>query len=936
MKKKILCILLCISIILPCFVVFAFAESSDKYIEQGKAEGADEFVDVANYVENAGKPGCTDMVLLGIDSPKVKEVTYPGYDGEYFYFIEYDLVIYNPSLYALNFDSDVCGIAKTTIDKSKIISNSIEDADLKVRLSDSSTYNVLAPDSMFIRLTVRTVEVDESLGTKFFFDKLIINANNLSYELEANCSTEFNDIKLVIPFTDVISDLAWFTDNKHWDIYQTYKDHTENEPSFLFAYELGYGTSDPELYFYVFNPTGCDFGFSMVTIWGDLDPPNLELCSQSDAHLYKYKLEDPFENYCLESGDIRNYYIESTWVSTSNGTIEYQSPSHFAFSNNEIPEGYSEQFAYTYTADADSGLNFVFSDDIDCALCAGDEFRLYFSYKEFNAVDIIITEEFADRFEITYQDDYLSIICIEDYPTNVWNGNSFEFTNIITYSNLPRCIFCVPDEFKFTWSFRKAGTEEEIFDELFECICKINCDYFTYIPTTTYSTKRSSSDALYLKVNTEQVVELDLFDTYYRLDSSATGINLYQTLQSVYFTMPNSYLEKGDGNILNDRTVSAIEFEYNSAMMTPGIYTSDTSKTYLRSYIDVILEDKTFCTVFEPIFIDEDPWPKVYNADIILGDIDVLYHTGWGDVNLKVRDYNSHYSSFSYFFFGENYDFFEEVITSEEMLSAIKEKQSFDGELEYTHFVLHDYNTFDLKNVLDMSYEKMVEEFGFLRAFFLYNFGTKQTYMDSVNDIEAIRTVSGINLLTAINLDNDEFSNTYYVALSDVPTVKAQMQQAYDNNEAFVFLRFDVYDYYAADCYLNGDKLDNTFIFQGKYYENFDVINIELSNAFDKKVMAVKAESIDIATAVLSPGEEIDVLEPSDEEFYDSDNWNGQNSQNIKDFLQDIQDFFNNITTVIGVLIMLPVVIFGVWGVTSIVSLFTNRKRKDEQYDLLD
>lgn len=267
------------------------------------------------------------------------------------------------------------------------------------------------------------------------------------------------------------------------------------------------------------------------------------------------------------------------------------------------------------------------------------------------------------------------------------------------------------------------------------------------------------------------------------------------------------------------------------------------------------------------------------------------------------------------------------------MIAAIKEKQSFDGELEYTHLVLHDYDTYDLNNVINMPWEQMVEEFGWLKAIWFYNFGTKQTFMESRKDIEAIKTVSGAALLTAINMENDYFSEKYCVALSDVPTIKAQMQQAYNNNEAFVFFRFDVYDYYADECYLNGSKLDNTFIFQGKYYDNFDVLNIELSNAFDKKVYAVDAEPIDIAPAITSPYPVIeeDFLDPSDKEFYDPNNWDGQNSQNIKDFLQGIRDFFNNITVVIGVLLMMPVIIFGVWGVTWIIGLFTNnKKRKDE------
>lgn len=932
MKKKILCILLCVSIILPCFVVFSFAESSDKYIEQGKAEGADEFVDVANYVENAGKPGCTDLLVLGIDAAKVGEVIY---EGEAFRYIDYDFVIYNPMLYALNFDSDVCGSAKITLDKSQTVTDNITDCDFDVRLSADSTYNLLIPDSMFIRLTVRTIDINDALGTKFVFNKFIINANDVSFELDANCSTEFNDINLVIPYTDVVSDLAYFTEQTKWGIRDYYNNFTEEEPLVLFAYEVGYGTSEHALYVYIYNPTCLDVELDMLTVEDGLQPENLDLISLSSEHLEKYKLKN-LDYHCLVSGNIRNYYIAGINCYSSSDSKYYDNKSHFAFSDNEIPEGYSEKFSYTYTPEADSGNNEIYYIDSD-ELSAGDEFKIYFSYDEFNSADIILEKEYQDKFDVVFKDGYISLTVVENLSE--WGANVFEFSDIIAYSSLPYYVNwedvgrLVPEEFKFTWSFRKAGTEEEIFDELYEGVCKINCDYFTYIPTTTYSARASSSDELYLTVNSDQVVELELFDTYYRLDSSATGINLYQTLQSVYFTMPNSYLEKGDGNLLNDRTVSAIEFEYYSAMMTPGIYTSESSVLdYLEKFVG---EDVTNSDEYTFILYTKDYDHSVdidgnitYNCDYLLGKD---YFTTGSIINpiAVFIEPDKHLNSFNYLFYGENYDFFQEVISSEEMLSAIKEKQSYDGKLEYTHFVLHDYNTFDLKNILDMPYEKMVEKFGPIRAFFLYNFGTKQAYMDSINDIEAIRTVSGVNLLSAINLDNDKFSKTYYVALSDVSAVKGQMQEAYNNNEAFVFFRYDVYDYYAADVYDEKGKIDNTFLFQGKYYENFDIINIELSNVFDKKVFAEKAASIDIAPVITTPEEEMDILDPSDKEFGNPDNWNGQNSQNIKDFLQDIQDFFNNITAVIGILLMMPVIIFGVWGVTTVIGLFTNNKKKE-------
>ena len=70
MKKNIIALVLSLCTLLPTSLLFVnAAEPENEYVAQAKAEGFDNFCNVNNYVNNAGREGFDEMKVLRIDTP---------------------------------------------------------------------------------------------------------------------------------------------------------------------------------------------------------------------------------------------------------------------------------------------------------------------------------------------------------------------------------------------------------------------------------------------------------------------------------------------------------------------------------------------------------------------------------------------------------------------------------------------------------------------------------------------------------------------------------------------------------------------------------------------------------------------------------------------------------------------------------------------------
>ena len=71
--------------------------------------------------------------------------------------------------------------------------------------------------------------------------------------------------------------------------------------------------------------------------------------------------------------------------------------------------------------------------------------------------------------------------------------------------------------------------------------------------------------------------------------------------------------------------------------------------------------------------------------------------------------------------------------------------------------------------------------------------------------------------------------------------------------KVYTFLRFDTYDYYASDATISGlEHNGDAFIFQEKYYKDFDIIELGISNEQETIVYNVKMDPIDVMAGATS------------------------------------------------------------------------------------
>lgn len=208
----------------------------------------------------------------------------------------------------------------------------------------------------------------------------------------------------------------------------------------------------------------------------------------------------------------------------------------------------------------------------------------------------------------------------------------------------------------------------------------------------------------------------------------------------------------------------------------------------------------------------------------------------------------------------------DEFLTTDEVTQVIKNAHCFEcaftTDLKEKQYVLNFDETKTLSSFSDMTFSEMCDEFGFGSALCILLFGTTEKYQDSIKNIKCIETMSGMEISKALKVSDEVFASTYYVALSDVPNIKSQMKNALSNNESFVFVRFDVFDYYADytegvfienNSGVHTDYDDSVLLFQTKYYENLDILRMETSNGYATNVYDVEMEEIDTSSGATVP-----------------------------------------------------------------------------------
>lgn len=428
-------------------------------------------------------------------------------------------------------------------------------------------------------------------------------------------------------------------------------------------------------------------------------------------------------------------------------------------------------------------------------------------------------------------------------------------------------------------------------------------------------------DAVDISFYSDYISLTDVKNTFYRLNSSATGSGYYQTLSSVYFTIPDHLFELDDDDYNNDRCISSIKGEYYDNTTNIGVVTTDK-------------------TVYENLVKDRDMNDSYLYAGHIKTDIYDTYSSSYYRTRVGKGSKKTSNSTYSEIYnFEQSFSTYEFLYVVDELTDDIRIKLEDDilksdnpfskSSADTTTFYLIEDDVKELLSKKDWTFGKRVEESGLFGVIIDAIFNSDEELQDSIDDISVFYTLSGAKLSDKIasfySAETEDakkaLCDELLIDISDYDEVFRSMITAYENNRVFVLLRFDVYDYYFDFV---ADSEGSTCVFQDKYYKDFEILEIELENSLDSVVYKTSMNPISFVAGFSKP-----ISLPS----YDVPELNLPDL-NLPDFnLPDIDwpspsDFSSVLTSilviggvVLGVLVLMPI----------ISALFNSRRNKKNE-----
>lgn len=382
-----------------------------------------------------------------------------------------------------------------------------------------------------------------------------------------------------------------------------------------------------------------------------------------------------------------------------------------------------------------------------------------------------------------------------------------------------------------------------------------------------------------------QSVHLQVYDTNYRFGHK--GNNLYDDLQSVYFSLPNEYYRRwGDLSkitaewyqyktspmfVTTDMEAYSALFDMRNKRINEkgqlidenGNVLSEDVQTYWRvlweeTWVQAEYNLHIFEKGFNPVCredIDDDKW---YDGTIFGDD---SYHYSLGS-DLFEKDF-SFINRLDWIFpITKEIESLDDYrVSSEEVKKYIKdytntfpEQDKIQGKYASNLFERYDgdgyksnsFEVSDVQNYVDKNDNQ---------SFWEKLWGMNETATGSYSPIV---TISQGDLY----LSAEAFSDKYFVNKDDATKIIEFAKSSYENDETPVLLRFAKTDYYASNArfdYAEEDKFDMSdvdgYVAQEYVFLNFDILSLEYTSAdgFTKTVIGVVADSIDIINGLTAP-----------------------------------------------------------------------------------
>lgn len=905
----------CILVLCTLVSVFALpvlaADSAETTIDRsadiarGEELGFSDFIDVEAYANNAGNPGYDSLTVLRIDIPEVVETI--NEDGDYFYQWRIPVYFYNPQ--QLNF-------FVSDLNLNHIISDSsvaIQDADdsslstyfLHFDYLDSEReahagYEYMA-NFMFFKATVKghyesssLLESDE--GT-YYFDSIVLNAgkdlgsfNRFNIPIDKTIKLEGIDYKIDLTKPDY--DLSAFFGTDVKDVAAQYPANDDGNITMAYLYEREYGTKDYGLYLYLYNPAGLELvslGYSKqgkpvyasakMSFGSTLQVNDFALISASKTLLKLKCVSDLNVGYDLA---IRDYYISdiNIRVREDNEKTDYvvDCEAHYEYSESPLTDVEKRQFEYVYRiSDVIIGDLFDESDYEFCIFADTDnDYSLYVSEggKLVPAPGLVWQDELSRYFASpSIEGSSISELIDTGHLKTIFLKHNSDFPGI-SASALSGTIFKrsdairdgVLDKLEITFDF--VG---------FSSIGRLEAEASPVL----LSNSAETSSSIHMRSDVKGEISIKCDSTFYRINSSASGTAYQQTLSTVGFALDSSYFNVDDLDVTNDFYLDFVHFTYRGGYLKPAFVTTDCN------------------FLAENGFLPGSSRVQLYNGYYIYSGVDTVTGNGFttfypdiwfGPVPEPGLAYgyspDKQYNYIPFIFMVQHegdFEDFEYVLTQDEIetvLEKFSEGQIFDGEVTPVDKTITFKDKTELLSYRDATFNEVSSSLGFFSALLHKLCGMDDTVMESIGSINCIEMIVPDDYSSILLMSDEEFSSTYLVALNEAGDIKSKVLDALLNNQVYTFLRFDAYDYYAADATVAGlEHNGDAFIFQEKYYKDFDIIELGISNEQETVVYTVKMDPIDFLAGgtspdvttkddVTTPGEYIkNELGPSWEEF---------------------------------------------------------------------
>ncbi|MCD7728683.1 MAG: hypothetical protein LUI60_02060 [Clostridia bacterium] len=412
-----------------------------------------------------------------------------------------------------------------------------------------------------------------------------------------------------------------------------------------------------------------------------------------------------------------------------------------------------------------------------------------------------------------------------------------------------------------------------------------------------YGNNNTTSSTLSITAEQEDTLTLNNVGTaYYRPDgNNGTDDYTQDSLQSVYFAVPNSYIEKY-GYLVG------LSAEWYEAVLYPMLVTSSSDaynnlNSYLGKDVSSICEtDDNFQYGFA-VKTDDLTWGNIYNTfSYVYGlpfDDGSLYSDSSGLISSDLKTSNSSYylSTLYSMFLNEDYDGESntEVVSSSEIINALYEateaaysSYSFVADT-YASYLFESYDTEATEFSIDMRDENNTTVPLTSQTVSYDNWWKKlwgnetvtSTKFDNIPVLEEVTAEDFSSSYTdSVNAANLYVSEADYADLKDYYNkwVNKATYTAADGTVSktdgytIYICRYDVSNYVSGDATLfskNSNILSGSigwciedasnYFFQETVYLNFDIIDVTFTNGEKDTVLGVVMSPIDVASASTSP-----------------------------------------------------------------------------------